>query len=396
MPQYTIQTEHTSIFGMDVHARSVVVKGFDWSTGEEKSRRFGDCPSAAEIAEWMRAEFAPTYYAAYESGYTGFQLCRDLRALGIDCDVVAVSTIARSDDDRKRKTDRKDASRLLSEMLSPKKGKFSVVWVPDEECEAVRDLVRARDDAVEALKRSKQQTTAALTRHGLTWNERTPTGNLKSMWTKAFMAWAKKADLGQESANRTLALYIEWVERNAERVEEVSKATLAVSLQPRWKPYVDALCLLKGIDRQTALLLAAEIGDFSRFANGRSVSKWLGTIPSENSSDEHVAHGKITKDGNSHCRRALVEGVQCMSRVCGSAKKPAKGCEVSPAVAAHCRKANKRLKERYDHLVCEQKIGSNKAKVAVASEMIRWVWAVGLMVQRELAAGEAASRPLDS
>lgn len=279
MPQYTIQTEHTSIFGMDVHARSVVVKGFDWSTGKEKSRRFGDCPSAAEIAEWMRAEFAPTYYAAYESGYTGFQLCRDLRALGIDCDVVAVSTIARSDDDRKRKTDRKDASRLLSEMLSPKKGKFSVVWVPDEECEAVRDLVRARDDAVEALKRSKQQTTAVLTRHDRTWNERTPTGNLKSMWTKAFMAWAKKADLDQESANRALALYIEWVERNAERVEEVSKATLAVSLQPRWKPYVDALCLLKGIDRQTALLLAAEIGDFSRFANGGRSRSGSGPSP---------------------------------------------------------------------------------------------------------------------
>ena len=396
MPQYTIQTKHTSIFGMDVHARSVTVKGFDWSTGEEKTRKFCDCPSAAEISEWMGANFTPSFYAAYESGYTGFQLCRDLRALGVDCDVVAVSTIARSSDDKKNKTDKRDAGRLLAEILSPKKDKYSVVWLPDEECEAVRDLVRARDDAVMALKRSKQQATALLTRHGYTWNERTSTGNLKAMWGKAFMAWAKKIDLGQESANSALAFCLECVERNTERVEEISKATLAVSSQPRWKPYVDALCLIKGIDRQTALLLTAEIGDFSRFTSGRTVSKWLGTIPSENSSDEHVAHGHITKEGNSHCRRALVEGMQCLSRVTAYAKKPAKGCEVSREVAAHCRKANKRLKERYDHLVGAQKIGTNKAKVAVASEAIRWVWAVGLMVQQEQAAKGTAPQPPDA
>ena len=126
MAEHSISSEYESVFGMDVHARSIMVKGFDWPTGVTKTKTFSNCPAAADIAEWMRASFAPPHYAAYESGATDFHLCKEMRALGIDCDVVAVSSIARSSEDKRRKTDKRDASRLLAELVSPKKD-YSVI-----------------------------------------------------------------------------------------------------------------------------------------------------------------------------------------------------------------------------------------------------------------------------
>ena len=108
MAKYTIESRYCSTFGMDVHARTTTVKGIDRSTGATATKRFDDVPAPSEIASWMQGEFSGPWYAAYESGCTGFHLCRELRALGIDCDVVAATSIARSDADKKRKNDRRD------------------------------------------------------------------------------------------------------------------------------------------------------------------------------------------------------------------------------------------------------------------------------------------------
>lgn len=386
MAKYTISSDYGSLFGMDVHARSVTVKGFDWATGEEKAKTFFNCPTAADIAEWMSAGFAPPHYAAYESGCTGFHLCNELRALGIDCDVVAVSSIARSADDKRRKTDKRDAGRLLAELVSPKKD-FSVVWVPDPECEAMRDLARARVDAVVDAKRNKQRAAALLLRHGYVWNERTDSGrSLKRTWGYDFKRWLSGVEFEDSADADVLAFYARCVEEGSERVERLGRRIQSEARKPRWKPYVDALTLINGIDVQTAFLLAVEFGDFHRFKNGRSVSSWLGTVPSEDSSGPHVVRGPITCAGNSHCRRALIEGVQNIGRYGRRAVKPKLGQSVSDEVLAHCRAANDRLRERYRHLVEEGKLAKNKAKVAVVNEMIRWVWAVGCMVQDEQAA----------
>lgn len=386
MAKYTISSDYGSLFGMDVHARSVTVKGFGWATGEERTKTFANCPGAADIAEWMRANFEPPHYAAYESGCTGFHLCRELRALGVDCDVVAVSSIARSADDRRRKTDRRDAGRLLAELVSPKKD-FSVVWVPDPECEAMRDLARARADAVADAKRSKQRAAALLLRHGHVWNEKTASGrSLKKTWGRDHRRWLSGLEFADPADADVLAFYARCVEEGAERIERLGARILAESQKPRWKPYVDALTLINGIDVQTAFLLAVEFGDFRRFRNGRSVSSWLGTVPSEDSSGPHVSRGPITRAGNSHCRRALVEGVQSIGRCGRGPVKPKPGQSVSDGVLAHCRAANDRLRERYRHLVDDGKLAKNKAKVAVVNEMVRWVWAVGCMVQDEQAA----------
>ncbi len=183
MAEYTIGSQYGSMFGMDVHARSTTVRGLDLATGEARTKRFGGCPDPAEIAVWTGRGFAGPRYAAYGSGCAGFHMCRELRSLGIDCDVVAVSTIARSSDDRRRRNDGRDAERLLAEMLSPDSS-HSTVWVPDAECEGERDLVRARRDAGQALKRSRRQAGAILLRHGLVWNEKAPSGRVKTTWAR--------------------------------------------------------------------------------------------------------------------------------------------------------------------------------------------------------------------
>ena len=378
MTGYNVAREG-SVFGMDVHARSVTVRGFDWATGEQRSRRFCGPEPAGEIAAWMGECFTAPHAAAYESGCTGFHLCRRLREAGVRCDVVATSSIPRSSDDRKRKTDRRDAGRLLSEMMNPA-STLSTVWVPDEGTEAARELARARADAAREAARAKQRADALLLRHGMVWDQRTPSGRPKKAWGADFLAWARAADLGGDS-QRALEFALLSVEEAGARVALLDGMVAESASTPRWAPYVDALALVKGVDVGTAFLAAAEFGDFSRFPNGRSVSSWLGLTPSESSSGEKVAHGRITKCGNAHLRRALVEGLSAISRFSPRPKAPRRGHEVPPEVAAKARDASTRLQERYRHLVVEAGMNANKAKVACASELARWLWAIGGMVQ---------------
>lgn len=178
---------------------------------------------------------------------------------------------------------------------------------------------------------------------------------------------------------------------SCEEVEQHARAlVLAEAARPRWKPYVDAIRRLKGLDTMSAFLAAAEFGDFSRFASGRKVSCWLGCVPCDNTSDERKRHGSITKAGNSHLRRALVEGCSNIGRRNGLAKRLDEGQGVSEAVERMAAKGNARLLKRYNHLTGEMGKHPNKAKVAVVSELVRWVWAIGLEVQSELAACESS------
>ena len=187
--------------------------------------------------------------------------------------------------------------------------KMSRVWIPDPECEAARDLVRYALDATSAMKSSKQHVSSMLLRHGWVWNERTATGNLKATWTRGYVKWAKSADLGEPASNEALRRYILIAEEDIGRVDEARAELRKLASLPRWKPYVDAISLVKGVDWFGALLVAAEIGDFDRFKGGRDVSKWIGTVPSESSSGEGSSHGRITRAGNSHVRTVLLEGM---------------------------------------------------------------------------------------
>lgn len=393
MAKYTINSPYGSVFGMDVHARSTTVSGFNCTTAETKIRTFRGCPDAVSLLLWMDKHFPSPHFAAYESGCTGFHLCRELRALGVVCEVVAVSSIARSEDDKLHKNDKRDAERLMYELLSPKKS-YSVVWVPDTECEAARDLARLRADCAAALKRAKQQTEALLLRSGHVWCEKTASGNLKKTWGAEYMKWISTREFAHPTDKLVLESYLRMIEEQTELLRDVECMIAKLAATERFKPYVDALVLLKGVNTQTAFLLACEFGDFHRFKNGRGVSAWLGTVPSEDSSGEHIVRGRITKAGNSHVRYALVEGIQNISRFNKTTARPKCGCEVTPEVFAHARAANRRLTSRYHRLrgaEGDKDRGANKAKVAIASELVRWVWAIGCMVQDEQGSHQATS-----
>ena len=375
--------EYTTYVGMDAHARSITCKGLDVTTGERFDKTFVDCPSAEVIHSWMSGLPQPVY-CAYESGCTGFWLARGLRELGVSCDVIAVSTLPRSTKDKQGKCDKLDAKVILREILNPLSD-CSPVWIPDAEVEGARDLARARQDAVKAAKSAKQKVASLLMRHHYIWNEKTPTGKLKKPWRKDYRAWLDKITLPDPNAQAALEHYRRAVKRAEEEVAEVDRLLRAEAAKPRWKPYVDALVHLKGIDELNAFLAAAEFGCFSRFEGGRKVSCWAGTVPSNHSSGEKEAHGGITRAGAPHLRHGLVEGCCGLDRW-GTGEKVVKGHPASPDVVAAANKANARLRKRYRYLRDERGKTPNKAKVAVVNELVRWIWVIGRMVEGEQAA----------
>lgn len=384
MPEYTLRSDHASVIAVDQHARSVTLAATCFPTAEHRAGRLTGCPSAAEIAEWASWADGPRLFV-YESGPCGFQLARDLRALGEGCDVIATSTIPRSPQARSCKDDRGDAESLL-EAVTSANSRCRAVWVPSPEAEGARDLVRAYVDLSNALKSLKMQTSAILLRHGHVWDERAASGSLKKTWTRGWLAWASSAETGDPSSDAALALYLSEALAAAERLRSARRALLELSEQPRWKPYVDALSRLKCVERLTALAFCATVDDFSRFKSPRSVSKYLGLTPGRDDSGERCGRGgrKITRAGDTTVRRLLIEGLTSLPSMTPSPKRPAGGGGVSLAVEAEAQRCNQRNVERYRALVAAGK-RPNVAKVAVASELARQMWVIGSMVQRGLA-----------
>ena len=372
---------YTTYVGMDVHARSIQASAVVPETGEVFNRSFAGCPQAADVAEWLAALPQPAY-CAYESGCTGFALARGLRELGYDCDVIAVSTLPRSAKDKKQKCDRLDARAIRREIANPDSG-YSVVWVPDERTEADRDLVRCYRVAVDAAKQAKQRLLMFLLRHGHVWDEKTKAGKPKKAWTRDFERWLDSISFAEPSAERAFAAYRRQVRDACREVKELRALVRELAAQPEHRPYVEALACLKGMEVENAILARVEFGDFSRFRSGRKVSCWLGTVPADGSSGQSRRHGKITKAGDKYLRRALVEGYSGIATWRSGRKAVPRGADPSAACRSIAARANDRLYARYDHLARERHKGHNKAKVAVVSELVRWIWVIGLQVQRE-------------
>ena len=387
MAQYTINSDHATLIAIDQHARSCNLSALDLSTGEARRTRLANCPAAVEMAEWASGWATEPYLFAYESGPCGFSLQREFVALGHDCDVIAVTSIARDGKDKLLKDDRRDADRLLAEMTNPA-SKARAVWVPDEPTEALRDITRAYYDAVAAAKRSKLQTSAFLLRRGHVWNERTKTGSLKKTWTADYRKWLHSIAFEDPRAQETFDFYVKTATEDIERARKLARRCREAAELPGVKPYVDALCRLKGVDALTALAFVASVGDFARFRNGRSVSSYFGLTPTKHDSGpKRGNNGRITKAGDTSVRKAVVEALAPIARWdAGPKAAPKEGHEVPAAVEAEAMKCNVRLVERYNRLV-----GGGKAPVvartAVASEMVRDMWAIGLIVRREVAEG---------
>lgn len=309
---------HVTSIGLDVHARSVAAAAFNPFTGEVVRRSFGT--DASEIAEWALGFEDPR--ACYESGPTGFHMARELRALGLDCAVAAVSKMQRPAADARRKNDRRDAE-FIARMLATHN--IVEVPLPDMAVEAARDLDRALDDATRELRRSRQRLNMFLIRLGHVWDERNADGARKKAWTRAHWRWVSEIRL--EGPQRDALEYYVTAARCAESDRrQLERRVVALAGTDRWRATVEALSCIKGVDTLTAFRLAAEAGSFSRFRSAPAFASWCGLTPSEHSSGESERRGGITKAGNALARTALIESAWHYSTCSPRPRPPAPTC----------------------------------------------------------------------
>lgn len=311
----------------------------------------------------------------YEAGPTGYDLARRLNNSGICCIVVAPSLIPVQAGNRV-KTDRRDARRL-AELL--RAGELVEVKVPEVETEAMRDVERARDDAKNAERVARHQLDKFLLRQGRIWSEGTK-------WTNRHWNWIERQEFAAEAQRRVLGDYIRAVKEATARVERLEKDIEELVESWALAPLVRAFQALRGVGLITAVILAAEVGEYARFRTPRQLMSYLGMVPSEDSSGQRRRQGRITRTGNGHVRRILVEaGWNYRFRPRPSKAIGKRREEVPAAVREIAEKAEERLSRRYQALVARGK-DSRKAVMAVARELSGFVWAIAQEVTRSQAA----------
>lgn len=353
----------TSFVGLDVHKDSTAIAAAQ--AGRESPQFIGTV--GADLTQLLKALKSlgqpESMLVVYEAGPCGYGLARQLRARGYACEVVAAGKLARRPGER-IKTDRRDALTLARLARSDDLVK---VMVPDERDEAMRDLSRAREDAVRARLKARQQLKALLLRHGHRY-----TG--KSSWTLAHERYLAEVSFTHPAQDIAFAEYRQAVREGHERVERLTQALRSQSEHWRLKPLVAALSSLRGIDFVAAATLAAEIGDFSRFAHPTELMGFLGLVPSEHSTGGTRRQGDITKTGNGHARRVLVEAAwnyRFPARVSRALQIRQEG--QSKAVREIAWRAQLRLAHRYRRL-SSRKLHPNKICVAIARELAGFVW----------------------
>ena len=240
--------------------------------------------------------------------------------------------------------------------------------------------MRALDDARDDLKRCKQRLSKFLLRHGLVFDETTPSGQRKGNWTAAHWAWINAISFKERADNEVLAYYVDAVRQKLEDKRRLEALVKDEASKARWRKRVDSIRCLKGIDVMSAADLVFEADEFSRFKNARSFGAWLGLTPSEHSSGESVRQGGITKAGNKHLRRVLVESAWHYLNASAHSKDLAKGQIPDPAARRHAAKGVRRLVKRREEML-GRGVHKNKANVATARELAAWVWAVGCIVE---------------
>ena len=304
----------------------------------------------------------------YEAGPCGYGIQRQLSALGHECVVVAPSLIPKRAGDR-IKTDRRDAANLAR---LDRAGELTPVWVPDAGHEAMRDLVRARLDAVQALRRARQQLSGFLLRQGCHYG--------RPAWTKLHRRWLAALKFEQPVHHVVLEDYIAAVEAAEVRCDRLT-AQIEVML-PDWSlaPLVAALQTMRGIALVNAASLAAELGDLSRFANPRQLMAYLGLVPSEHSSGVSIKRGGLTKAGNGTARRLLIEAAWCYRFPARVSRELRLRQEAQPIpIREIAWKGQLRLCARYRKLGRTGK-PATVVTAAIARELAGFVWAIARQV----------------
>lgn len=359
--------------GLDVHAETIAVAIAE-RTGEVRS--VGVIPNRPESIRKLVKKLGPAEQlrVCYEAGPTGYVVYWQLAALGVRCEVVAPTLVPVKPGDRV-KTDRRDALKLAR---SYRAGDLTPVWVPDAAHEALRDLVRAREAAKKDQLRARHRLGKFLLRQG-----RRPPTAMKA-WTRAHLTWVKSAvHFAHAAQEATLLDYLHEVDHVASRIERLERAIdAAVKTVPvRIRAVIEALQALRGIALVSAVTIVAEVGRLSRFGKPRQLMGYSGAVASEHSTGERTRRGGITKTGNAHLRRIVIEAAWAYRH------RPAVGptlrkrqAALNDEVKAIAWKAQHRLHARYRTLTAKGKT-KQQAVTAVGRELLGFIWAIGVTVE---------------
>ena len=336
-------------------------------------RFFGDIDSTPEAVERLVAKLGkrhPRLSFCYEAGPTGYGLYRQITALGHACVVVAPSLIPQRPGDRV-KTNRRDALALAK---LHRAGELTQVWVPDPKHEAIRELVRAREAAMEHLRRARQHLQSFLLRQGRIFTGR-------SAWTKAHTVWLCQQKFDHPAQHIVLEEYRQTIEDAKIRLERLTRQVTEVASQWSMAPVIKAYQALRGVALLTAVTFVSEIGDVRRFASPQQLMAYLGLVPSESSTGDRVRRGGITKAGNGRARRVLLEGAwtyRFPARVGVDLQARQEG--LPEEVRAIAWKAQVRLCGRYRKMMARGK-RQTVVITAIAREMAAFLWAIGGKVE---------------
>ena len=353
--------------GLDVHKKTISV-AIAQEGRDHQVRYYGKIPNtAAALDSLVRklSEAAVKLRFVYEAGPCGYIIYRHLTAQNLDCSVVAPSLIPQKSGDR-IKNDRRDARNLAR---LHRAGELTAVHVPRPEDEAMRDLIRAREDARIVCRQAKQRLNSFLLRNGYDYGG-------KTRWSKAFFGWLSDLRMPHRAQQITLQEYIDAVGQALERVNRLTDQIRHLSAQWRMAPVMQALQACRGVSLITAATFVAELGSIERFPSPRMLMAYLGLTPSEYSSGDHQRRGSITKTGNRHVRRVLVEAAWSYRFPARQSRYLLRRQRGLPGnVRQTAWSAQVRLCGRYRRL-CARGKRVQTVTTAVARELVGFLWAI--------------------
>lgn len=362
--------------GMDVHTTNYTLCAFSLET-QRPYCELQIKPEFEELKKYLtnldkRQGGGNHFVCGYEAGCLGYSLYKEIsyypwKGFSVECIIMAPSTMPSSVKDKTMKNDVIDARRIAEYLCY---GQYKSVYVPTEEDNAVKEYIRMRDDTQTLLKQTKQQIIAFCIRHGMQFDG-------KSYWTQKHLDWLDQLQFSHDLLNETMKEYLLTYRKLSENLERFDKRIEELSHEERYAENAGKLCCFKSIATHTAMSFLSEIGDFYRFPSAEKFSAFLGLVPSQHSSSDSRHLGSITKTGNSHLRRLLIEAATSYNRgtvgkKSAALKKRQEGN--SPEVIAYADRGSERLRRKYLHCVLDNKKPANVAKTAVARELACFIW----------------------
>jgi transposase len=349
--------------GMDVDKEKIVLARLGAGRSSEGEEHvIANTPNA--VKKYFTALLAGAeVHASYEAGCFGFGLYRQLSAMGVAVVVAAPGLIPRKPSDH-IKTDRRDARTLA---LALRAGQLTGIYVPTAQDESVRDYLRMYEDLRGDLRVCKQRVLHFLLRRGIRYDQGGP-------WTAKHKNWLSSLGFSDPRDRKTLDMYLSTMQEIEGKCAEAAEEIEQIASQERYREQTKKLTAFKGIKTLIALSFVADIGDFRRFSSARQFMAYLGVVPSEHSSGNKRRQGGITKAGNSHLRRLLVEAAwhyrsyHPSSRVLTERRKG-----VDPQILTYANRAGRRLSRKYMHLLLRGK-RSQLAVTAVSRELAGFLW----------------------